>query len=184
MTDNIRCTYVWLSALSYVIKQVTKVFLGAHALLSNGAVVSRAGSAVIAMMAHSQHIPVLVACETYKFHERVQLDCICFNELEDPDDLLVPSKGISIKSPEASKLSNWKDIPTLKLLNLAYDLTPIEFVTVVVTEIGLIPPTSVPVVIREGEYKISELSHTNKQEILSDSVRRRVTASNTQDIKA
>lgn len=37
----------------------------------------------------------------------------------------------------------------LKILNLLYDLTPARYVSMVVTEIGLIPPTSVPVVIRE-----------------------------------
>jgi translation initiation factor eIF-2B subunit delta len=40
------------------------------------------------MMAHHNHIPVLVCCETHKFYERVQLDAICNNELEDADSLL------------------------------------------------------------------------------------------------
>jgi translation initiation factor 2B subunit (eIF-2B alpha/beta/delta family) len=34
-------------------------------------------------------------------------------------------------------------------LGLIYDLTPAEFVTALVTEVGIIPPTSVPVIIRE-----------------------------------
>ncbi len=42
----------------------------------------------MAMMAHQGHIPVLVCAETHKFHERVQLDVICINELEDADGLL------------------------------------------------------------------------------------------------
>lgn len=33
------------------------------------------------MVAHAFGVPVLVCCEAYKFHERVQLDSICFNEL-------------------------------------------------------------------------------------------------------
>lgn len=32
-------------------------------------------------MAHTHNIPLLVCVETYKMHERVQLDSICFNEL-------------------------------------------------------------------------------------------------------
>lgn len=32
-----------------------------------------------------------------------------------------------------------------------YDVTPIEHVTLVVTEYGMIPPTSVPVIIRERQ---------------------------------
>jgi translation initiation factor 2B subunit (eIF-2B alpha/beta/delta family) len=46
------------------------------------------GSAVVAMMAHTHHIPVLICSETHKFHERVELDAICNNELESPGDLI------------------------------------------------------------------------------------------------
>lgn len=35
----------------------------------------------MAMVAHAFGVPVLVCCEAYKFHERVQLDSICANEL-------------------------------------------------------------------------------------------------------
>jgi translation initiation factor 2B subunit (eIF-2B alpha/beta/delta family) len=37
----------------------------------------------------------------------------------------------------------------LQLLNLVYDVTPSTFITMVVTEVGMIPPTSVPVILRE-----------------------------------
>ena len=37
----------------------------------------------------------------------------------------------------------------MRLLNLVYDVTPPEYVTMIVTEVGLLPPTSVPVVLRE-----------------------------------
>jgi translation initiation factor eIF-2B subunit delta len=52
---------------------VTKVILGAAAVLSNGTVVSRAGSASVAMVAAAAGRPVMVCCETLKFHERVQV---------------------------------------------------------------------------------------------------------------
>ena len=58
-----------------------RVFLGASSILSNGTVYSRVGTASVAMVAHALGIPVLVCCEAYKFHERVQLDSICANEL-------------------------------------------------------------------------------------------------------
>ncbi|KAI9136081.1 hypothetical protein BKA69DRAFT_1106346 [Paraphysoderma sedebokerense] len=46
-------------------------------------------------------------------------------------------------------LKGWKDVPNLKLLNLMYDVTPSDFVDVVIAEVGLIPCTAVPVVVRE-----------------------------------
>ena len=61
--------------------EVTRVFLGASAVLSNGTVYSRVGTACVAMVAHAFRVPVIVCCEAYKFHERVQLDSICSNEL-------------------------------------------------------------------------------------------------------
>jgi hypothetical protein len=65
--------------------KVTKVFLGAYTLLVNGHLMSRAGTAMVAMVANAYNVPVIVCCETYKFCERVQIDSICFNELGDPD---------------------------------------------------------------------------------------------------
>lgn len=60
---------------------MTKVLLGAHALLANGYVMSRAGTAQIALIAKSYNVPVLVCCETHKFSERVQTDAFVYNEI-------------------------------------------------------------------------------------------------------
>lgn len=60
---------------------MSKVFLGAHALLANGYVMSRVGTSQIALVAKAFNVPVLVCCETYKFCERVQTDSFVSNEL-------------------------------------------------------------------------------------------------------
>lgn len=70
-----------LSAASYIMKEANKVLLGAHALLTNGYVMSRAGSSQVALIAKSYNVPVLVCCETHKFSERVQTDAFVYNEL-------------------------------------------------------------------------------------------------------
>lgn len=57
------------------------MFLGAHALLANGYVMSRVGTSLIALVAKTFNVPVLVCCETYKFSDRVQTDSFVFNEL-------------------------------------------------------------------------------------------------------
>ncbi|KAG2483997.1 hypothetical protein HYH03_017164 [Edaphochlamys debaryana] len=144
MAAGIPCTYIHMNALSYIIREVTKVFLGAAAVLSNGTVLSRAGTAAVAMMAHAHSKPVMICCETHKFNERVQLDSITHNELGDPQALAaVPGK------PEINALEGWAENPRLRLLNLKYDVMPAEYVTMVVTEFGMVPPTSVPVILRE-----------------------------------
>jgi hypothetical protein len=48
---GIPCTYILINSLSYVMKEVSKVLLGACAMLANGNVISRAGSSMVALMA-------------------------------------------------------------------------------------------------------------------------------------
>jgi translation initiation factor eIF-2B subunit delta len=181
------CTYVYLHALSYVMPEVSKLFLGASSMLLNGTLVARAGTALVCMLAHQHGVPALVCCETYKFAERVLLDSICFNELGDPDELIPESEraeatggaegaasgaaagaagGAAGGAPPSgggeggaaaggARVADWRDLPRLKLLNLMYDATPMKYLTMVVTEVGVIPPTSVPAVIRENSARES-----------------------------
>ena len=145
LEHGISCTYISINAVAYVMKNVTKVLLGANAMFANGTVLSRVGSAVVAMVADQYNKPLLICCETYKLSEKVQVDSITFNELADPDALIDDHTS----KDDAYSLIDWRDYSNLKLLNLNYDLIPQEFVTMVVTEIGVIPSTSVPVVVRE-----------------------------------
>ncbi|KAJ8097938.1 initiation factor 2 subunit family-domain-containing protein [Lipomyces tetrasporus] len=143
---GLKCEYVLISGLSYVLNDTTSVFLGAHAVLSNGQLYSRVGTALVAMSAKRKNVPVIVCCESIKFSNRVQLDSVTFNELGSPDELM----NISIDpTPKPGPLKNWRDLPNLKLLNILYDLTPPEYIKKIVTEVGSLPPSSVPVIIRE-----------------------------------
>ncbi|KAK9264058.1 hypothetical protein V1519DRAFT_413459 [Lipomyces tetrasporus] len=152
---GLKCEYVLISGLSYVLNDTTSVFLGAHAVLSNGQLYSRVGTALVAMSAKRKNVPVIVCCESIKFSNRVQLDSVTFNELDNnwtdaspgsPDELM----NISIDpTPKPGPLKNWRDLPNLKLLNILYDLTPPEYIKKIVTEVGSLPPSSVPVIIRE-----------------------------------
>jgi len=134
---GIPCSYVLLNALSHVMRNATKVLLGASAIMSNGSIMSRVGTACVALMAHSHHVPVLVCCESYKISHRIQLESITSNELGNPD-------GASGK-----ELKDWITTPNLRLLNLLYDLTPSQYVSGIITEMGIVPPTSVAVLLRE-----------------------------------
>ncbi|CAN0891511.1 Translation initiation factor eIF-2B subunit delta [Linum grandiflorum] len=144
VNKGLQCTYTHINAVSYVMHQVTKVFLGASSILSNGTVYSRVGTACVAMVAHAFRIPVIICCEAYKFHERVQIDSICSNELGDPDAIAkVPGRTDINYLNDLSKTDN------LQLLNLMYDATPSDYVSMIITDYGMIPPTSVAVIVRE-----------------------------------
>ncbi|RYQ78993.1 hypothetical protein Ahy_Scaffold8g108476 isoform C [Arachis hypogaea] len=141
---GLSCTYTQINALSYIMHEVTRVFLGASSVLSNGTVYSGVGTACVAMIAHSFRVPVLVCCEAYKFSERVQLDSICSNELGDPE---VISKVLGRE--DVNYLDGWANTENLQLLNLIYDATPSDYISMIVTDYGMVPPTSVPVIVRE-----------------------------------
>ncbi|XP_037945578.1 translation initiation factor eIF-2B subunit delta-like isoform X3 [Teleopsis dalmanni] len=136
---EIPCTYVLINALGFVMRETTKVLLGAHALLANGYVMARTGTAQVALVARAFNVPVLVCCETHKFSERFQTDAIVYNELGNPNDLVINDKCC---------LTNWQAKGKMTPLNLIYDITPPELVTAVATEVSILPCTSVPVILR------------------------------------
>lgn len=59
----------------------------------------------------------------------------------DPDDLV--DTGLKV-----NPLEDWRDLNALTLLNLTYDVTPASLVDAIISEISVIPGTSVPVVLR------------------------------------
>lgn len=146
VAHGIDCTCVLINAISYVMPEVTKVLLSAHALLANGCVMSRVGTAQIALVAKSYNVPVLVCCETHKFSERVQTDAFVYNEIGNPNDLILRSG--TRENQSCNPLADWELINHLTPLNLHYDVTPPELVTAVVTEVAILPCTSVPVILR------------------------------------
>lgn len=184
--SHISVQYVLINALSStLLEDVDCVFLGAHAMLSNGRLYSRVGTALIAMMSHTRNIPVLTCCESVKFSDKVQLDSVTTNELADPEDLIqeIDSKKPPQKqsfaleqflketeqenkqpkqvkgkqeadttaeqSDDLEPLKNWQDVKNLNIINIMYDLTPPEYINKVITELGALPPSSVPVILRE-----------------------------------
>nr|CAD7456726.1 unnamed protein product [Timema tahoe] len=113
---GLKCSYAIISAASLVMGEATKVLLGAHALLANGSVMARAGTSQIALLANAYNVPVLVCCETHKCCERALTDSFGLNELiEDPT--------------------------SVGAIRLAYDVTPPDFISAVITEVAVVPCT-------------------------------------------
>ena len=67
---------------------------------------------------------------------------VCYYCAGDPNDL------IPIGRSQGNFLSDWKSIESLNLLNLVYDFTSPDLISMVITQLGNIPCTSVPVVLR------------------------------------
>ncbi|KAI1906120.1 hypothetical protein LOZ39_006548 [Ophidiomyces ophidiicola] len=196
---GVEVQYSLINGITYAIREATKVFLGAHAMTSNGCLFSRVGTALVAMSAKERaggiNIPVIVCCETAKFTDRVALDSIVVNEIADADELVAiePSEQVTQLSPPApapaskgasktsvanaeisslaasldgatpvidpdSPLQNWREMKNLQLLSTMHDVTPAQYIDMVITEMGSLPPSAVPIVHRmstESEEKDS-----------------------------
>lgn len=193
---GVEVQYSLISGLANVASQMTKCMLGASAIFGNGRLYSRAGTALVAMMAKDGRgpglggserenglgngVPVIVLCESIKFTGRVALDSIVTNELGDADSLVEFDDGQIISSTvvesaattpsgkgskkggknnaeddessdaarQKSGLEGWDEQLFLQLLNPMYDVTPAEYLDMVITELGNLPPGGVPVVNR------------------------------------
>ena len=135
--QGIDCVFTALNGLSYVMEHATKVLIGAAACLSNGAVVSRIGASAVVHAAVERSIPVFVAAETCKFHERVQFDAFAFNELGASEDV-IRVRGVD------GVLASAGDVGSLSIINLAYDIVPARCVESIICEVGEIVPSEVP----------------------------------------
>jgi translation initiation factor 2B subunit (eIF-2B alpha/beta/delta family) len=77
---GITVVYGLLSAACLLANRCTKAFFGASTVLGSGDVVSRAGTAIVALAAKNVRKPVLILSETYKFTTSVWLLSLTGNE--------------------------------------------------------------------------------------------------------
>lgn len=172
-------SYALVNAAPHTAAAADLCLLGAHAMMANGRLCSRVGTASVAVAAHGADVPVIALCESVKFSGRVALDSIVINELAEPGELVLAASadagaggagagagtqtqksGEAVEDDDADHaaglgLESWRDVPGLQLLNLMHDYTPAAYIDMVITEYGSLPPTSVPVVysISTGEHQ-------------------------------
>ncbi len=137
---GIPTTLIIDSAVRHFIRDIDKVVVGADSIAANGAVVNKIGTSAIALAAHEARALFFVAAETYKFH---------------PDTLV--GRLVEIEERDPNELINLKSYPKLKVRNPAFDVTPAEYVDLIVTERGIVPPYAAYSVIQEiFEWKPGE----------------------------
>lgn len=54
-------------------------------------------------------------------------------------------------------IDDWRSEGNLLILNTIYDLTPAQYIGMLVTEVGCVPVTSVPVILREYRKDIDNV---------------------------
>jgi len=141
---GIKVNFIVDSAARYFMNEVDKVIVGADAVAANGAVVNKIGTSLIALAAHEARVRFYVAAETYKFNPAT-----IFGEL------------IEIEERPASEVIDeefLKKYPTVKIRNPAFDITPPEYIDLVITDKGVFPPQAIVILMREEfEWVIEDL---------------------------
>jgi ribose 1,5-bisphosphate isomerase len=123
------------SAVRSFINDIDLVIVGADAVTVNGAVVNKIGTSMVAHTAKEARVNMIVAAETYKFAPKTVIGELIQIEERGPDEVL----------PEAIR----RTLPNVTVRNPAFDVTPAEYIDLIVTEAGAIPPQMAYVIIRE-----------------------------------
>lgn len=114
------------SAVRYIMHEVDYVVVGADTVTSNGAVVNKIGTSQVALAAKEARVRVYVVAESYKFS---------------PMTLVGELVKIEFRDPEEIAPRGWLERhPGIKVLNPVFDVTPSEYIDVIITEYGVIPP--------------------------------------------
>ena len=132
---GIKTSFIVDSAVRTFINDIDLVIVGADAVTVNGAVVNKIGTSQVAHTAHEARVNVLVAAETYKFAPRTT-----FGELIQIEE----RAGNEVLSDEIVRT-----LPHVTVRNPAFDVTPAEYIDLIVTEAGVIPPQMAYIIIRD-----------------------------------
>jgi len=134
---GIDTTLIVDSAVRFVMKRISKVFVSADAVAANGAVVNKVGTSAIALAAKEARVRLYVTAGTYK----MGLETV-FGELI--EGVVLSDANLIIPKDKISELAG-------KVLVRAplFDVTPPEYIDAIITEVGLIAPQAVPLLIKE-----------------------------------
>lgn len=117
---KIPVTLITDNAIAYFMKDVDLVLVGADALREREGVVNKIGTSLLAIAAKRYNKPLYVAANTLKLDAR---------------------KKFTIEERPVSEV--YKKIKGVKIRNPAFDITPWNFITAVITEKGIKKPAQI-----------------------------------------
>jgi ribose 1,5-bisphosphate isomerase len=132
---GIPVTLILDDAVRYFMQDVDKVLVGADAITANGALVNKIGTSMVALAAHEARVKVFVAAETYKFSPETMIGELVRIEERDQAEVISPEER--------------RQIGSIKVLNPSFDVTPPEFIDLIITERGIIPPVGAILILEE-----------------------------------
>jgi ribose 1,5-bisphosphate isomerase len=122
---GIPTTLIIDSAVHLMMKKlhVDKVIVGADTICANGDLINKIGTSQIALCAKEQDVDFIAATESIKFSPASVMGSVVEIEERDPAEVIEPGK-----------------LRGVRVLNPAFDVTDAEYISMIVTEYGVIPP--------------------------------------------
>jgi len=119
-------TFIDDTAIGLYLSTVNKVVVGADRICADGTVVNSVGTYQLALTSKKASTPFYVLCETLKFDPRVS------------------SGEVDLEEKELSEVIEPGRLPPeVRVKNPHFDVTPLELITGIVTENGLLTPVEV-----------------------------------------
>jgi len=140
--DNIDVSLIPDTAVGYAMSKglVNKVVVGADRILSTGHVYNKIGTYQVATMAKQHNIPFYVAAPLSTFDLNNK-----------PDDIIIEQR----KANEVTGVAGKKTAPDgINVINPAFDMTPPELITGIITEAGIAKPPFVESIRKLFESKL------------------------------
>ncbi len=124
-SSGIPTTLIVDSAAHLIMRKlkVNKVLVGADTICANGDLINKIGTSQIALCAKELDIDFIVAAESIKFSPESVMGSVVEIEERDPSEVI-----------KAEKL---KDV---RVLNPVFDITDARYISMIITEYGVIPP--------------------------------------------
>ena len=131
--------YSILNCANHIFNDLSLLLLAAESAFIDGALISNAGALNLALLAKSHSVPIAAICETIRFTDSVSADFT--------DNLMKTQASEKNWFTNIGKKS--EDNCDLEIIQAQWDLINSELIDCLVTEMGPIPPSSVPVIIKE-----------------------------------
>jgi len=125
---GIEVTQVIDSAMRWAVRhfQVDLILIGADSITSEGTIINKIGSRLLALVAHEEHVPFYVASPLLKYNPETNLGILEIIEMREPKEI-------------------WKNPPEgIEILNPAFETVSRRYIDGLITEAGIFASSHVP----------------------------------------
>ncbi|MEM0020929.1 MAG: ribose 1,5-bisphosphate isomerase [Fervidicoccaceae archaeon] len=133
--EGIPVTHVPDSSMRYHISRADMVIVGADTVTSDGHLINKIGTSLLALAAKEAEIEFYSASESIKFSPASMAG----------GQVIIEEREASEVVGEGSELLH---VDNLRIRNPAFDFTPPELITGFITEYGILPPRATSLIIR------------------------------------